>query len=180
MDRRALLHGKHKSLALRGLAGAMALLFSSSAMASRCPDPNVQAMLELSALKTELMVVAITCQQTDAYNAFIDRYRSALAANDKAVIDHFTWRDKRAGQRANDAYVTNLANSRTQEASRVGADFCSRNTRLFQEVMGLQGMAELPLFAASKDLIPASMGACPAENNGPARTPAPTTRSARR
>ena len=181
MDQRCLLPGKQqsqvrvsrmsarmKAFALRGVAGAMALMVSTAAMAAplRCADPADQAMFELSALKTELMVVAITCKDTDAYNAFIERYRGALAANDKQVIDHFTWRDVKAGHRANDAYVTNLANSRQQEASRVGADLCSRNIRMFKEVMSLSNPAELQSYAAAKDLIPASMGACPVENTG--------------
>ncbi|MBE9607592.1 hypothetical protein IAI18_22195 [Acetobacteraceae bacterium H6797] len=196
MDQRCLLPGKQKSLvrvtpkssrmksfALRGVAAAMAMMISTGAMAAtlRCADPEDQAMFELSALKTELMVVAITCKDTDAYNAFVSRFQSALAANDKQVIDHFTWRDTRAGHRANDAYVTNLANSRQQEASRVGADLCARNTRLFKEVMALSGPAELADYAAAKDLIPASMGACPLENTGPARaTSTAKPRQARR
>jgi hypothetical protein len=186
MDQRRLLPQTRQSLVSdgsmsnrmkRGLAGVMALgtlLLSTAAMAApqRCATLDQQEQFELSALKTELMVVAVTCQQSDNYNAFVQRYQATLSANDRAVIDHFSGRDKRAGQRANDTFITNLANSRTQEANRVGADFCARNARLFKEVMGLNNASELPAYAAAKDLIPVSMGACPLSATAVATAPA--------
>jgi hypothetical protein len=186
MDQRRLLPRTRQSLVSdgsmsnrmkRGLAGVMALgtlLLSTAAMAApqRCADPDQQELFEVAALKTELMVVATTCDQEDNYNAFITRYRSSLSNNDNAVIRHFTGRDRRAGQKANDTFITNLANSRAQEANRVGSDFCNRNARLFKEVMGLNNAAELPAYAAAKDLIPVSMGACPLNATTVAAAPA--------
>src|SRR3712207_8470428 len=40
---------------------------------------------------------------------------------------------------------------------RSGSDFCPRNTGLFDEVMALPSAAELPAYAAGKDLIPESL-----------------------
>lgn len=160
----------------RVLAGLVAagMLASAPAMAAqRCASLDQQELFELAALKTELMVVATTCDQEENYNAFIRRYQSSLSSNDQAVIRHFTGRDRRAGQKANDAFITNLANSRAQEANRIGADFCTRNARLFKEVMGLTSAAELPAYAAAKDLIPVSMGTCPLSANAPTPAPAP-------
>lgn len=156
-----------RRLARRGLAGvlmASTLLASTGAMAAgfRCADPTQQQMFEIAALKTELMVVATTCDTEQPYNDFINRYRPVLSSNDMAVIQHFTARDRRAGQRANDTFITNLANARAQEANRIGSDFCQRNAQLFKEVMSLPGGAELGPYAASKDLLPASLGSCAA------------------
>lgn len=166
----------------RGVAGLLMLstLFASTAALAapfRCADPEAQAMFELSALKTELMVVATTCDTEKPYNDFITRYRSTLSSNDMAVIRHFTGRDRRAGQRANDTFITNLANARAQEANRVGADFCARNARLFQEVMALPSHAELAPYAAAKDLLPATLGSCASSASAPA--PAATRRASR-
>lgn len=136
-------------------------------------------MFELAALKTELMVVATTCDTDQPYNDFITRYRPVLSSNDQAVIRHFTSRDRRAGQRANDAFITNLANARAQEANRVGADFCARNARLFKEVMSLPSAAELAPYAASKDLLPASLGSCAAVAGAAAEPARPARRAAR-
>lgn len=177
------LAGASSSRVRRGLAGLLMLstLFASTAaMAApfRCADPEAQAMFELSALKTELMVVATTCDTEKPYNDFITRYRSTLSSNDMAVIRHFTGRDRRAGQRANDTFITNLANARAQEANRIGADFCARNARLFEEVMALPSATELAPYAAAKDLLPATLGSCVSSASAPA-APAPTRRASR-
>ncbi|MCI0757070.1 hypothetical protein [Teichococcus vastitatis] len=167
---------------LAGLLAAGTLCASSGAMATpfRCPSEEQQRMFELSALKTELMVVATTCDTEQPYNDFIRRFQSQLSANDMAVIRHFTARDRRAGQRANDTFITNLANARAQEANRIGADFCARNAALFKEVMALPSGAELAPYAAAKDLIPASVGACVSSASASAAAPARTTRRASR
>ena len=175
--------GRGRRLRRQGLAGLLALstvFASSAAMAApfRCASEEQQRMFELSALKTELMVVATTCDTEDAYNAFIRRYQSDLSRNDMAVIQHFTGRDRRAGQRANDAFVTNLANARAQEANRVGADYCARNAMLFREVMALPSAAELAPYAAAKDLLPATLGNCTASASA-AAAPARATPQAR-
>jgi hypothetical protein len=178
--RHGLPHGLRRALA--GVLMVSTLVASTGAMAApfRCADEESQRMFELSALKTELMVVATTCDTEDPYNAFIRRYQSQLSGNDMAVIRHFTVRDRRAGQRANDTFITNLANARAQEANRVGADFCNRNAVMFKEVMALPSAAELGPYAASKDLLPASLGACVQSASAPAATPARTTRKATR
>ncbi|MBI0435314.1 hypothetical protein [Roseomonas sp. KE0001] len=175
--------GPFRRLALHGLTGlltAATLLAGTGAMATsfRCATPEQQAMFEIAALKTELMVIATTCNTEAPYNAFITRYKPVLSSNDMAVIGHFTARDRRAGQRENDVFITNLANARAQEANRVGADFCSRNARLFEEVMSLPGAAELGPYAASKDLLPASLGSCVPSASSPA--PARSATSSRR
>ncbi|HWL79804.1 MAG TPA: hypothetical protein VNR89_02515 [Roseomonas sp.] len=166
--------------ARRGLAGLLmlsTLCASTGALAApfRCTSEEQQKMFEISALKTELMVVATTCDTEDAYNAFITRYQPVLSSNDHSVISHFTSRDRRAGQKANDTFITNLANARAQEANRVGADFCARNAVLFKEVMSLPSAAELAPYAAAKDLLPASMGSCVPS----AATPAAPAKAAR-
>lgn len=157
----------------QGLAGLLAmstLLVSSAAMAApfRCPTEEQQRMFEISALKTELMVVATTCDTEQPYNDFIRRYQPVLSSNDQSVIQHFTARDRRAGQKANDTFITGLANARFQEAIHVGSDFCPRSARLFREVMALPSAAELGPYAASKDLLPASLGACVTSASAPA------------
>ena len=62
------------------LAAAVLLVAPPAALAAqRCADPAEQSVFEVEALKSELMVVGITCKQEDRYNAFMERYRFALA-----------------------------------------------------------------------------------------------------
>jgi hypothetical protein len=156
------------------LAAAALLLAPPAALAvPRCATEADQAVFELEALKSELMVVGITCRAEDRYNAFVERYRPQLAANAQAFGQYFTRTRGRAGQRANDAYITNLAQARGYEAQVLGTDFCPRNTGLFNEVMALPSAADLPAYAAGKNLYPASLAPC---EEPPAPRPAPAAR----
>ena len=57
---------------------------------------------------------------------------------------------------------------------RLGSDFCDRNSLLFKEVMALPGAADLPHYAAGKDLVPATVDVCPPP--APARKQAATAK----
>ncbi len=154
------------------LAAALVLLAQQPASAApRCPNEAEQSVFEVEALKSELMVVGITCKQEDRYNAFMQRYQPRLAENYRAFEQHFGRTRGRAGKSATDAYVTNLAQTRGFEAQKLGSDFCLRNPGLFDEVMALPSPADLPAYAAGKDLIPESLGAC-ATQAAPARSAA--------
>ena len=148
----------------------------AASAAARCANEAEQSVFEVEALKSELMVVGITCKQEDRYNAFMQRYQPRLAENYRAFEQHFNRTRGRAGKAATDAYVTNLAQTRGFEAQKLGSDFCPRNTGLFEEVMALPSAAELPAYAAGKDLIPESLGACQTQAAAPARSAAATGR----
>jgi hypothetical protein len=154
------------------LLAASLLLTSPAFSATRCGTEQDQAVFEVEALKTELMVVATTCRLEERYNAFVQRYQPQLAANGRAFGQFFVRTKGRTGQRATDAYITNLANARSTEAQALGSDFCPRNTGLFNEVMALPSAAELPAYAAGKDLFPASLAACDGISAAPAAAPA--------
>jgi hypothetical protein len=152
----------------RAVAAGAALLSAALTLAppaaeaagARCASPEEQAMFEVAALKSELMVVGIACRQEDSYNAFVQRFRPLLADNDRAVVSWYNRHHGRSGQRASDAYITNLAQSRSIEGQRLGSDFCPRNTGLFAEVMALPATTDLAAYAAGKDLVPQTMPAC--------------------
>lgn len=166
---------RHRNRARGGVAALLsaALLFASAAeAATRCPSEQHQALHEVAALKTELLVVALACKEEDRYNNFVQRYRPQLGETDKALLRYYTGNRGRAGQREYDTYVTNLANARAMLGQELGSDFCPRNTRLFNEVMALPDGEALPAYAAGKDLIPQNLGVC--------AVPAPATRAAAR
>ena len=51
--------------------------------------------MDLTGLKTQLMVLALTCKAEDRYDAFVNKYRSDLQTTDKNLAAYFT----RAGGR---------------------------------------------------------------------------------
>ncbi len=157
----------HWSLA--GLAWAAATV--SPALA-RCADPADRAVFDVVGLKSEMMVLAISCKRGDDYNAFVNKYRALLTKADADLGKYFARvYGKAAGQRQQDAYVTALANGQANEGSRLGSDFCPRNSVMFDEVKSVSTEVELAAFAAGKDVVPEVPGAC-AGQTASAATPA--------
>jgi hypothetical protein len=164
--------GRRRPTAALLAAAALLLAPPAAEAARRCPDPQEQAMFEVAALKSELMVVGIACRAEDRYNAFVERYRPQLIENDRALGQYFNRTRGRAGQRASDAYITNLAQGRSNAGQQLGSDFCPRNTGLFNEVMALPSNSDLAAYAAGKDLVPTTLGACEAAPEPAAATAA--------
>jgi hypothetical protein len=168
-----------------GLAAAVAFGPTAALAVPRCPNDTEQAVFEVEALKSELMVVATTCKgnNEDRYNAFVERYRPALIQSNRMLGQYFTKAYGRSAQRANDAFITELANARSNAARQLGGDFCMRNAGLFEEVMALPGATDLPAYAATKDLLSAGVTACPgarAATPAAAASSSSSRRSARR
>jgi hypothetical protein len=148
------------------LCATAALTFALAPVAEaaqRCGNDTDQAVFEVEALKTELMVVATTCKghNEDRYNAFVTRYRPALVETNRHLGQYFSRVHGRSGQRQNDVFITELANARSNVARQLGGDYCSRNAGLFEEVMALPQVTDLPAYAATKDLLSSGVTACP-------------------
>jgi hypothetical protein len=153
---------------------AAGLLGGSYAYAA-CSSATDQTMFDVAALKSEMMVLAMGCPGSDGdYNAFINKFKPQLAANEQVLTAYFKRVYGRNGQREHDAYVTNLANSQSQLGSRQGSEFCPRNTVIFKEAMALPSGNELPQYAAAKDLVPEGLDGCTASASA---SPAPATRT---
>ena len=149
----------------RVAAGLLALggLAVQANAQTQCLSPSQRAMFDVQALRSELMVLATGCGDDQGYNAFIQRYRPELLANEHAVSEFFHHRYGRRGQTEHDTFVTALANEQASRASRLGSEFCPRNGQIFHEVMALQSTSQLPPFAAGQALFPDSMDVCPTE-----------------
>ena len=143
-----------------GLLFTASLGLSAAHAAPRCGTEHDQSVFELEALKTELMVVATDCHDQDQYNAFVERYQPQLANTEHEFDGYYNHLLGKKGQHARDVYVTALANADSSAAQAIGRDYCPRNGVLFGEVMALRNPADLPIYAAGKDLIPAALGAC--------------------
>ena len=122
----------------------------SPAFAAECTRPVDHAALDVTALKTQLMVMALTCQADDRYNQFIVKYRPDLNQADKSLASYFARSAGRNAAKQRDDYVTQLANSQSQTGLKQGSRYCDRNLAVFDEVMALRNNAELNEFAAGK------------------------------
>ncbi len=143
---------------------------------AQCVRPSDYPAFDITALKTKLMVTAVTCGEDNKYNAFIMKFRPELASEDKALNGFFSRANARRGRQQHDDYVTQLANSQSQTGLRQGSLYCRYNLRTFDEVLALRNGAELTDYAAAKSIAqPISMAEC-----GAAPAPAARSRARRR
>ncbi len=143
------------------------LLCAGIAYASPCAKPADVTAFDVAGLKTKLMVTAITCNQQDRYNDFVQRFKRDLMTHERALQGYFSRAFGGRGQHEHDDYITSLANTLSESGIQQGTLFCQRNIGLFTEVLALTKDGDLPTYAASKSLPqPIEVVACPV----PART----------
>ncbi len=155
------------------VSGLLALGLTSNIATAQCVRPGDYPAFDVTALKTKLMVTALTCSADEKYNAFITKYRPELASQDKALSSFFSHAHGRQARQQQDDYVTQLANVQSRTGLSQGSLFCHYNMGTFDEVMALRSGAELTDFAAGKSILqPVVTPECTAE-------PAPAARSSR-
>ncbi len=153
-------------------------LVTSQIAAAECTRPNDHAAFDVTGLKTQLMVTALTCSADERYNAFIVKFRPDLVAQEKLLNTYFSRTYGRSATKQHDDYITQLANSQSQTGLKQGSLFCDRNVGIFDEVMALRSGAELSDFAAGKALSqPVSLTSC---GGTPERATRTATRTATR
>ena len=135
-------------LLLSGLLAAT--LLTSPLLAAECTRPAEHTALDVTALKTQLMVMALTCKADDKYNNFVLKYRPDLVQTDKTLNAFFARYYGRSAAKQRDDYVTQLANSQSQTGLKQGSLYCNNNIAIFDEVMALRNNGELTDFAAGK------------------------------
>lgn len=150
-------------LMLLSLAAAGTLVCQLAAAQTQCLAPTERAVFDVQALRSEMMVLATGCSEDSAYNAFMERYKPALLANEHEIDAWFKRKYGRRAQFEHDRFITELANAQSDAGTHMGTEFCPHNGVLFHEVMALQDTAELASFAAGQDLVPASLNMCSEE-----------------
>lgn len=143
-------------------AAALGLLAAPLAQAEPCARTTEKSAFDITGLKSQLMVTAITCRAEEKYNAFVLRYRTDLVSQDKALNGYFNRTAGRRAQQQHDDYITALANSQSQDGLKLGTLFCDKNMGLFDEVMALKSGKELPGYASGKGFVqPIALIECP-------------------
>jgi hypothetical protein len=100
--------GRH---AMRFGAAAVVLgALAGSAGAVKCADRVERESLNVRQLQTQLMVAALSCNQRTGYNAFVRRFRPALADHSDVMQGYFHRIFGNRSPREINAYVTRLAN----------------------------------------------------------------------
>jgi len=133
-------------------AFASVLMISQPVLASTCTQPQDVAALKVASLKSELMVTAITCSDSSGYNKFMAKFQPDLVAHERNLLAYFVRAYGRGGQKQHDDYITSLANAESNDGLSRGTNLCLTNEPMFDEVMALPSGADLPDYAAGKNL----------------------------
>ena len=135
--------------------------FGAASAAEPCARPTDVTAFDVAGLKSKLMVTAITCNQQDLYNQFVQRFRSDLMVHEHNLHAYFVRVYGGRAQREHDDYITSLANTQSESGIQQGTLFCQRNASIFTEVLSLTKGTELPNYAASKAFPqPIALTAC--------------------
>ena len=157
------------------VAGAM--MVASGAQA-HCTAERDEMAFDVDALKSELSVLAVACEDDSLYNAFIEHARTELVREDGVVNAWFKRTYGRAAQAKYDSYITLQANEQGLSGQHEGSDFCPRLKPVFAEAMAVP-LASLPQYAAAKNLMPVDV-ACTSIAETAAAAPARSSRAASR
>jgi hypothetical protein len=131
---------------------AAGLLGTPLAVAAPCVSPGAHTTFDVAALKSQLMVTALSCDAREKYNAFVLRFRPELMAHEGALQGWFSRTYGSGGRRQHDNYITELANTQSQAGLRARGQFCQLNVALLDEVITLPTGSSLAGYAATKAL----------------------------
>jgi hypothetical protein len=155
------------------MTGLLAASLATPAFA-QCMQPAEKPGFDIRALQSQLMVLALTCSQTDEYNRFVTQNRAVLTGAYNDVQRHFRRVAGNAWQRQIDAYITNTANGHSQTGISQGSLFCSNQVQLFPQALAASTREQLAQLSQQQRITqvyePAACATAPARNA--TRTPA--------
>ncbi|MSP02731.1 MAG: hypothetical protein EXR07_17040 [Acetobacteraceae bacterium] len=142
------------------LIAAFGTLMPLADAAGQCASGADQSVNDIQALRTQILVLTLSCGQQAAYNSFVLRFRPVLQANDRDVSAWFQRAYGAAGEARKDTFVTDLSNTMSQTAERSGGRTCAFAAQTFNELNGLRSSDQLPAYAAAKRLSPPGLSMC--------------------
>ncbi|HQT63233.1 MAG TPA: hypothetical protein PLT25_03600 [Acidocella sp.] len=125
------------------------------------PDDHekLQIAFNTLALKSALMVGALSCQQQDLYDAFMHEYQPHILADQHLIDAYFRRIDGRSYQAEEDNFVTLLANNQSVGGLGQGPTFCLNNKAEFDKVATLKTESDLDNFVTDQSPEPVVMPA---------------------
>ena len=144
------------------LIAVLAALVPVAKASARCASTEDRMSADLLALRNRMIVAAMSCGLQSEYNhRFVLRFRPVLQANDRSVTDYF--RRFHGGEHfesAKDAFITDMVNAMSQEASRSNGGFCAHAYQMIDEMNAIRSMDHLASYAMRKDLSPPGVHLC--------------------
>jgi hypothetical protein len=131
---------------------ALNVSLASPALAAGCASPVDAAALKTAVMQQELMVAALQCHETGAYNRFVMTYRPELQSSDATLKAFFVRRGGEHGEAGYDAFKTKAANLSALEQARDSRAFCADAHALYAAALSNQGSLMSFVDARSTDI----------------------------
>ena len=122
------------------------------ALAASCANPAEAAALKTAVMQQELMVAALQCHETSAYNRFVTSYRPELQDSDATLKSFFVRRGGEHGEAGYDTFKTKAANLSALEQARDTRNFCADAHALFAAAMENRGSLASFVNAKASDI----------------------------
>jgi hypothetical protein len=122
---------------------------------------QLQQAFNVIGLKSALMVGALSCNQQDQYDAFMNAFQPHILDDQHVMDNYFRKIGGHYGQSKEDNFVTLLANNQSVTGIAQGAVFCLNNTAEFQQVLTLKSASELDNFVTDQAPPDTDTGAAP-------------------
>jgi len=113
---------------------------------------EVQQAFNVIALKSALMVAALTCNQQDQYDQFMTAFQPHVLDEQHVMDKYFRRIGGYYGQAREDDFVTLLANNQSVGGISQGGMFCLNNVAEYKAVLALRTDSDLDNFVT--DLAP--------------------------
>jgi hypothetical protein len=127
------------TIALCALSATLTVFLAEPALAAGCASPAEAAALKTAVMQQELMVAALQCHESSAYNRFVIAYRPELQDSDAALKAFFVRRGGEHGEAGYDTFKTKAANLSALEQARDARAFCADAHALFQAALANRG-----------------------------------------
>ena len=136
-----------------GLMGLMICLSVETDAQTICESAS------MIALRTDIMVHALSCGNTSSYNGFIYRNRPALAKAERNVMKDFQGSAK--GIAGYDTWITELSNERSNYSMTQGDDYCPEAQIFFKQIVPIKTISALLKMAVKQNISYSPTPACP-------------------
>ena len=160
------------------MTGLLAASLATPAFA-QCMQPAEKPGFDIRALQSQLMVLALTCNQQEDFNRFVTQNRPVLQGAYGDIQRHFRRVAGGGWQRQIDAYITNTANIHSQAGISQGTLFCQNQVQLFPQAFAATTRDQLATLSQQRQIVQAYQPAMCGAGGATATTPrAPAARPA--
>lgn len=138
-----------------------------------CVSAQERDAMTLRSFQSSLMVAAVGCNQTQAYNAFASRYRAELSATGPALRSYFQRVYGRGDESRLNAFITDIANAWSQRHMANKQAYCEETwTTMWSLTQGPQATRQgLAQAVATRARVPEAAAVLCAGVSVPAAAP---------